>query len=54
MPCSSLGLPPLMIDTPWFLGPEVSQCGMLGEHVHLRNAPCCVAVDSVLCVCALL
>ena len=42
----ALGLPPLMIDTPWFLGPEVARCGMPGEHVHLHNAPCCLAVDN--------
>ena len=39
----ALGLPPLMIDTPWLLGPKVPRCGMPGEHVHLHNAPgCCV------------
>ena len=36
-----------MIVTPWFHGPEVPQCGMLGEHVRLCISPCCVAVDSV-------
>jgi len=43
----ALGLPPLMIDTPWFRGPEVPRCGMLGEHVRLRNAPSCYEASDV-------
>ena len=30
--------------------PVVPRCGMLGEHVCLRNGPCCAGVDST-CVC---
>ena len=40
----ALGLPSLMIDTPWFHGSEVPRCGMLGEYVCLHNAPCCCAL----------
>ena len=54
MPCSGLGLPPLMIETPWFLGPKVPWYGMLGKHVCFRNAPMCSCCQCFVCVCVLL
>ena len=43
-----------MIHTPWSLGPVVPRCGMLGEHVRLRNGPCCAGVNSAFVCVAML